>query len=76
MTNNIVVIKIHNARVSSVYSVDTIENAKALVSDLFFSQFHRSLNEEEIDDLEVFMELYNDEDHDNQFTFSISFVDN
>jgi hypothetical protein len=72
---NIVVIKIHNNSVSSVYQADTEENAKALVKDLFFAQFHRPLNDEEIDDLEDSLEIYNDEDHDNHFTFSVAFVD-
>lgn len=72
---NIVVIKIHNNTVSSVYSADTEENALTLVKNLFFAQFHRPLNEEEIDDLELYLEIYNDEDPDNQFTFSVDFVD-
>ena len=72
---NIVVIKIHNNSVSSVYQVDTVENAKGLVKDLFFAQFHRPLNDEEMDDLEDRLEIYNDEDHDNHFTFSVAFVD-
>jgi hypothetical protein len=72
---NIVVIKIHNSSVSSVYQANTVENAKALVKDLFFSQFNRPLNDEEINDLEDRLEIYNDEDHDNVFTFSVAFVD-
>lgn len=70
----IVVIKIRNSSVSSVYKADSVENAKGLVKDLFFAQFNRSLNEKEEEELELFMELSNDEEHDNYFTFSIAFV--
>ena len=69
---NIAVIKVHNASVSAVYSVDTIEEGKALVRDLFHFQFGRSLNDEEVDDLEDRLEVFNDEDHDNAFTLSIT----
>jgi hypothetical protein len=71
----IVVIKIHNSSVTSVYCAATLENAKGLVKDLFFGQFHRALNEQEVEDLENKFEIFNDEDHDNHFTFSIAFVD-
>jgi len=71
---DIAVIKLHNSTVSSVYSTDTVEGAKELVRDLFYFQFKRTLNDEENDQLEDMLEVYNDEDHDNIFTFSIAFV--
>jgi hypothetical protein len=64
-------IKIHNQSVSNVFICDTEEDAKNVIRDIFFEQFQRVMNDEEIDDLEDRLEVYNDEDHDNQFTFSI-----
>ena len=69
---DIAVVKVHNASVSAVYSVDTVEEGKALVRDLFEYQFGRSLNDEEVDDLENLSEIFTDGDHDNTFTFSIT----
>lgn len=69
------VIKIHNNSVSDVREVMNQDEAKNLVRDLFFEQIGRALNDEETDDLEDRLEVYNDEDHDNHYTFSIFFID-
>jgi hypothetical protein len=68
------VIKIHNNTVSQVREVMNQSEAKDLVRDMFFQQFERVMTDEETDDLEDRLEVYNDEDHDNHYTYSINFT--
>jgi len=70
-----IVAKIHNQSLGKVIEVSSIEEGKNVIRDWFFEQFNRVMNAEEIDALEDMMEVYNDEDHDNHYTFSIGIVD-
>jgi hypothetical protein len=67
-----IVAKIHNMSLGTVTVVDTVDDAKNLVKDMFFQQFGRPINDSETDQLEDMLEIYNDEDHDNHYTFSIA----
>lgn len=69
------VIVIHNNTVLSVQEAKNKSEAKNLIRDMFFNQFGRVISDEETDDLEDRLEIYNDDDHDNHYTFSINFID-
>lgn len=70
-----IVVRIHNQSLGKVVEVSTIEEGMDVVREWFEEQFNRVMNEEEIDNLEVMMEVHNDEDHDNHYTFSIGIVE-
>lgn len=71
MKNKYLVIKIHNNSVSNVLTAKNEDEAKDLARGAAENQFGRPLTDEEIDDLNDKLEIYNDEDSDNLYTFSI-----
>jgi hypothetical protein len=73
--SNIIVAKIHNQSLGKCVFVDTVEDGKNVIRDWFFEQFDRVINADEIDTLENQLEVYNDEDSDNNFTFSIGIIE-
>ena len=73
--SNIIVAKIHNNTLGKCISVDSIETGKDLIKSWVGEQFSRPLNEDELEGLENELEVYNDEDTDNIFTFSIGILE-
>jgi len=71
----IIVCTILNNSLGAVEEVQSYEDAKKLVMDLFHEKFGRPLNDIERDQLEDLDEVYNDDDHDNHWTFSIGLVE-
>ena len=66
------IIKLHNMSVSNVIQTSSEETAKLMIRDMFFEKIGRVMSDEEIDDLEDHLEITNDDDHDNHFTWSIN----
>jgi hypothetical protein len=67
-----IVAKIHNNSLGNVTVVDNIEDAKNLVKKLFKKQFRRHTDNFENDELDDMLEIRNEEDYDNIYTFSIA----
>lgn len=70
-----IVVKIHNQSLGKVVEVSSLEEGMGIIRDWFFEQFNRSINDEETDSLINTYEVYNDEDFDNHYTFSIGIID-
>lgn len=66
------VAKIHNNSLGACISIESYEEGKALIRKMAEEQFQRPLTELELEAIENEMELYNDDDMDNVYTFSIS----
>jgi len=73
--SNIIVARIHNNTLGKCIFVNTIEEGKELIKSWASEQFSRSLNEDELESLENDLDVYNDEDADNVYTFSIAIVE-
>lgn len=73
--NNYVAVKIHNNSLGKVISVDNEHDGKELLINWAQDQFGRSLTEEEKESLDNNLEIYNDEDSDNIYTFSLGIVE-
>lgn len=69
------VIEVHNSSVVNVWEALNDEEAKNSIRDAFFHQIGRPMNDAEIDDLEDKFEVFNDDDHDNHYTYSIFFIE-
>ncbi len=65
------VAKIHNNSLGSCYEVSSYEEGIDLIKGMATEQLNRELTDEEIDDVVNSYELYNDDDADNVFTWSI-----
>ena len=65
------VAKIHNNSLGSCISIESYEEGKVLIRKMAEEQFQRPLTESELASIEDEMELYNDDDADNVYTFSI-----
>ncbi len=71
---DIIVADIHNARLGSVFGVESVEKGQAIVKKLAEDKLQRELNDEENESLENYLEVYNEEDIDNVWSFSIGLV--
>jgi len=72
---NIIVTKIHNNSLGKVVSASSFDEAKDILRGWAEKQFQRPLTDEEIDDLEDEMEIYDDTDSDNIYSFSVGIVE-
>jgi hypothetical protein len=73
--SNIIVAKIHNNTLGKCISVETLEDGKELIKSWAGEQFQRPLTQDELDSLEEVLEVYNDEDSDNHYTFTIGILE-
>ncbi|MCK9433724.1 MAG: hypothetical protein M0R32_02620 [Candidatus Cloacimonetes bacterium] len=67
--------KIHNQALGKVVECPDEDFAKKIIKDWAEEQFQRPLNEDEEKSLENELEIYNDEDPDNLYTFSIGITE-
>ena len=72
---NYIVARIHNNKLGSVVSVETIEEGLELIRGYVRDQFGREITNEENDILVNDYEFFNDEDYDNVFSFSLGTVE-
>jgi hypothetical protein len=72
---NIVVVKIHNNSLGSITSVPSFDEGKEVLRKMAEEQLDRPLDNEELERLENEMEIFDDSDSDNIYTFSIGLVD-
>ena len=70
-----IVVDIHNARLGSVFGVESVEKGQAIVKKLAEDKLQRELNDEENESLENDLEVYNDDDADNVWSYSIGLVE-
>ncbi len=69
-----IVARIHNNSLGSVIEVSSEEEGKDIIRGMAEEQFDRPLTDDEIDELENNMEIYNEEDADNLFCFSLGII--
>ena len=69
---NMFVAKIHNNSLGACISIESYDEGKTLIKKMAEEQFGRPLTESELEDIDDKMELYNDDDMDNVYTFSVS----
>ena len=70
-----IVARIHNNSLGSVTEVSSEEEGQSLIRGMAEEQFERGLTDEEIDDLENNLEIYNEDDSDNIFCFSLGIIE-
>ena len=70
-----IVADIHNARLGSVWEVDSWEEGMSTIRKLAENKLQRILNDQENESLENEFEVYNEEDMDNVWSFSIGLVE-
>jgi predicted house-cleaning noncanonical NTP pyrophosphatase (MazG superfamily) len=70
-----IVAKIHNSSLGKVVEAKNEADAKDILRGWAEEQFERPLTDEEIDDMEDYLEVVNEDDIDNIFTFSIGLVE-
>lgn len=70
-----IVARIHNNSLGRVIEVSSEEEGKNIIRGMAEEQFGRPLTDEEIDDLHDKLEIYNEEDSDNLFCFSLGIVE-
>lgn len=75
MNYNYIVCIIHNNSLGKVLAVSSERNGKDILRGWVEKQFGRPLTDGETDDLNNKLEIYNDEDPDNIFTFSLGIVE-
>ena len=75
MFMDVIVADIHNARLGSVFGVESLEKGKAIVKKLAENKLQRSLTDQENESLENEFEVYNDDDADNVWSYSIGLVE-
>ena len=73
-TGTMIVVDIHNAHLGSVFEVDSLEEGKSAIKELAEYKLSRELNNEENESLENCLEVYNEEDADNVWSFSMGFI--
>jgi hypothetical protein len=69
-----IVARIHNNSLGSVIEVSSQEEGKDIIRGMAEEQFNRPLTDDEIDHLEDNLEIYNEEDSDNIFCFSLGII--
>lgn len=70
-----IVCRIHNNSLGKTIAVENEDEGKDVLRGWAEEQFQRPLTDTEIDDLNDKLEIYNDEDSDNLFTFSLGIVE-
>lgn len=69
------VARIHNNSLGSVTEVASYADGVTAIGEMVKNQFNRELTPEEQEDVDNTGEFYNNEDHNNVFTFSIGTLD-
>ena len=69
-----IVARIHNNSLGRVIEVSSEDEGKDLLKELINDQFGRGPTDEEVDQIEDYLEVYNEEDADNIFCFSIGVI--
>jgi hypothetical protein len=69
------VVLIHNQSVSSVHGVNSEQEGLEVIKKMIQIILNRDITEEEIEEFDTLMEIYDDSDHDNVYTFSVNYVD-
>lgn len=72
---NIIVAYIHNARLGNVFGVDSLEKGQSIIKKLAENKLERVLNGQENESLENELEVYNDDDADNVWSYSVGLVE-
>ena len=70
-----IVARIHNNSLGRVIEVSSEAEGKDIIRSMAEEQFDRPLTEHEIEDLENNMEIYNEEDFNNLFCFSLGILE-
>ena len=70
-----IVVDIHNAHLGMAFEVDSLEEGKSAIKELAEHKLSRELNNEENESLENEFEVYNDDDADNVWSYSIGLVE-
>lgn len=70
-----IIVDIHNARLGNVFLVESWEEGRSVIKELAESKLLRKLNDEENESLESDLEVYNDDDSDNVWSYSIGFAE-
>ena len=70
-----IVVDIHNAHLGIVFEVDSVEEGKSAIKELAENKLQRSLTDQENESLENEFEVYNDDDADNVWSYSIGLVE-
>ena len=69
------VIKIHNNSLSKITLTKDEQDAKDMCISWAESQFERELDDDEIDDFDNDLEIFNDDDPDNIYCFTIAIAE-
>lgn len=72
---NMIACRIHNNSLGRCLAVSDEEAGKATLKEWAEEQFGRPLTNDEKESLENSLEIYNDEDPDNIYTFSLGIVE-
>lgn len=70
-----IVARIHNNSLGRVIEVSSTDEGKDIIRGMAEELFDRPLTDEEIDSLEDNLEIYNEDDMDNIFCFSVGIID-
>lgn len=70
-----IVVGIHNDRVGTAFEVDGLAGGRLAIKKLAENKLQRILNDQENESLENELEVYNEEDMDNVWSFSIGLVE-
>ena len=70
-----IAVRIHNNSLGKVVKVKDENDGKDIIRGWAEEQFERPLTDEEIDGLENEPEIYNEDDADNLFCFSVGIVE-
>ncbi len=71
-----IAVKIHNNALGKVFSCESEEEAKEFVKGMAEEQFGRKLTEEEEEELKNNLEIYDDSDQNNIYSFSVGLIEN
>lgn len=69
-----IIVRIHNSSLAYAQEVSSVEEGKSVIQEQFLDHIGRVMNYDELDTLDNMMEVYNDDDHDNTYTFSIGIL--
>lgn len=72
---NYIACRIHNNSLGKVVSVNSEDEGKNMLRAWAEDQFQRPLTDSEIDDLNDKLEIYNDDDQNNIFSFSLGIIE-
>jgi hypothetical protein len=71
----IIVADIHNTHLGNIFLVESLEEGLSVIKKLAESKLLRKLNDEENESLKSDLEVYNDDDPDNIWSYSIGFAE-